>query len=82
MGVMKVVLPDKLEEKFREEIFERKGMKKGNLSESAAEAIEMWLKKSRKEKEEKKTKEKETEEKEAEEETEEETSEDEESWSL
>ncbi len=43
MGEMKIVLPDELEEKFREEIFKTKGMKKGNISESVAEAIEMWI---------------------------------------
>ncbi len=44
MGEMKIVLPDELEEKFREEIFKTKGMKKGNISKSVAEAIEMWIK--------------------------------------
>lgn len=43
MGEMKVVLSDELEEKFREEVFKSKGMKKGNLSKSVQEAIEMWI---------------------------------------
>lgn len=49
MGEMKVVLPDDLEEKFRKKVFETKGMKKGNLSESAKEAIKMWIKSKRNE---------------------------------
>lgn len=44
MGEMKIVLPDELEEKFRKEIFKTKGMKKGNISKSVAEAIKMWIK--------------------------------------
>lgn len=59
---MKIVLPDELEEKFREEIFKTKGMKKGNISKSVAEAIKMWIKaKPEQEKEEKEEPEEETE---------------------
>lgn len=43
MGEMKIVLPDDLEEEFREVVFKTKGMKKGNLSKSAVEAIELWI---------------------------------------
>jgi len=33
MGKMNVVLPDDVEERFRRAVFEKKGMKKGNISE-------------------------------------------------
>jgi len=44
MGKMNIVLPDDLEEKFRKAIYEKKGMKKGNISEALEEAIEIWIK--------------------------------------
>lgn len=43
MGKMNVVLNDELEEKFKRAIFERKGMKKGNISEALEEAINQWI---------------------------------------
>ncbi len=43
MGKMNVVLDDELEVKFREAVFKRKGMKKGNISEALAEAINEWI---------------------------------------
>jgi hypothetical protein len=43
MGKMNIVLSDELEEKFRRVIFERKGMKKGNISEALEEAIRQWM---------------------------------------
>lgn len=43
MGKMNIVLDDALEEKFRRAVFERKGMKKGNISEALEEAIEHWI---------------------------------------
>ena len=43
MGKMNIVLSDELEEKFRKAVFERKGMKKGNISEALKEAIEQWM---------------------------------------
>jgi hypothetical protein len=43
MGKMNVVLKDDLEEKFRRTVFERKGMKKGNISIALEEAIEQWI---------------------------------------
>jgi len=43
MGKMNIVLEDKLEQEFRKTVFERKGMKKGNISEALEEAIEMWI---------------------------------------
>ncbi|MBA3749657.1 MAG: hypothetical protein H0X03_01940 [Nitrosopumilus sp.] len=40
---MNIVLPDDLEQKFRKSVFEKKGMKKGNISEALEEAIQAWL---------------------------------------
>jgi len=44
MGKMNIVLDDELEKRFRKAVFERKGMKKGNISEALQEAIEQWMK--------------------------------------
>jgi hypothetical protein len=44
MGRIDVNLPDHLERAFREEVFRRKGFKKGNISESIKEAITLWMK--------------------------------------
>jgi hypothetical protein len=43
MGKMNIVLDDNLEERFRKSVFEKKGMKKGNISEALEEAIEAWI---------------------------------------
>jgi len=43
MGNIKVILPDELEQKFREEVFKSKGMKKGNLTLAIEEAVKMWI---------------------------------------
>ena len=45
MGKIYVVLPDDLEEKFRKAVFNRFGMKKGNLTIAIEEAIEDWVNK-------------------------------------
>lgn len=42
MGKMNVVLPDDVEERFRRAMFERMGMKKGNISE-VEEAVDLWM---------------------------------------
>jgi hypothetical protein len=44
MGKMNVVLKDETEKKFRRAVFERKGMKKGNISDALEEAIDQWIK--------------------------------------
>lgn len=44
MGKMNIVLDDKTEEKFRKAVFQRKGMKKGNISNALEEAIDLWIK--------------------------------------
>ena len=43
MGKMNVVLDDELEKRFRETVFKRKGMKKGNISAALEEAIRQWM---------------------------------------
>ena len=43
MGNIKVILPDELEEEFREEVFKSKGMKKGNLTLAIEEAVKQWI---------------------------------------
>lgn len=40
---MNIVLDDETERKFREAIFKRKGMKKGNISQALEEAIDQWM---------------------------------------
>ncbi|HKZ42171.1 MAG TPA: hypothetical protein VJ044_14495 [Candidatus Hodarchaeales archaeon] len=40
---MNIVLDDKLEEQFRKTVFQRKGMKKGNISKAIQEAIVSWI---------------------------------------
>lgn len=48
MGNIKVILPDELEQKFREAVFKSKGMKKGNLTIAIEEAIKNWIELQRK----------------------------------
>ena len=43
MGNIKVILPDNLEQKFREEVFKSKGMKKGNITLAIEEAVQLWI---------------------------------------
>lgn len=43
MGSIKVILSDDLEEKFRNEVFKSKGMKKGNITIAIEEAVSMWI---------------------------------------
>jgi epoxyqueuosine reductase QueG len=40
---MNIVLDDKLEKRFRKAVFDKKGMKKGNISEALEEAIKDWI---------------------------------------
>ncbi|HZC20367.1 MAG: hypothetical protein JO327_02545 [Nitrososphaeraceae archaeon] len=44
MGKLLVALDDELEKRFREAVFRRYGMKKGNLTNAISEAIDLWLK--------------------------------------
>lgn len=38
-----VLIKDDLDEKFREAVFQRKGMHKGNITEAIEEAIDQWI---------------------------------------
>lgn len=38
-----VLIRDDLDEQFRNAIFKRKGMRKGNLTEALEEAIQCWI---------------------------------------
>jgi hypothetical protein len=40
---MDVYLTEDQERRFKEEVFKRKGMKKGNISEAVQEAILLWM---------------------------------------
>jgi hypothetical protein len=43
MGRLVLIIRDELEEKFREAVFKRYGMKKGNLTKAIEEALELWI---------------------------------------
>jgi hypothetical protein len=43
MVKINVSIDDKIEENFRKEVYKRKGMKKGNISEALEEAINSWI---------------------------------------
>ena len=43
MGRIDVLLPDVLEKRLREEVFRRKGLRRGNLTEALQEAVTLWL---------------------------------------
>jgi hypothetical protein len=45
MGRLVLVISDELEQKFREEVYRRYGMKKGNLTRAVEEAIKDWINK-------------------------------------
>jgi len=44
MGKLTLTLNDELEKRFRDEIYKRFGMKKGNIQTAIEEAIEFWIK--------------------------------------
>ena len=44
MGKITLTIRDDLEKRFREEIFRRLGMRKGNIQVAIEEAIELWTK--------------------------------------
>ena len=44
MGRLNLSVNDDVESKFRNAVFKKKGMKKGNLTQSLEEAMLMWIK--------------------------------------
>lgn len=44
MGRIDLILPDDLEKRFRQEVANRLGMKRGNLTKAGIEAIQLWIK--------------------------------------
>jgi hypothetical protein len=43
MGKLNIKIQDGIDAKFREEVFKRKGMKKGNLTDALEEAMLLWI---------------------------------------
>ena len=44
MGNINIVLSDNTEERFRQAVAKKLGMKKGNISKALEEAIDLWIK--------------------------------------
>lgn len=47
VGKLNISLSDELEEKFREVVFKKFGMKKGNINKAFEEAIDDWINKNK-----------------------------------
>lgn len=45
MGKINLVVSDKLEKEFREAVFKKYGMKRGNITKATEEALKDWIKK-------------------------------------
>ena len=45
-----VLIKDELDEKFRETVFKKKGMHKGNITAAVEEALECWVREQSEEK--------------------------------
>lgn len=43
MGRIDVILDDDFEKKFRDEVYRRYGMKRGNMTEAIREALQLWM---------------------------------------
>jgi hypothetical protein len=43
VGKLNVKIKEEIDKKFREEVFKRKGMRKGNITEAIEEAMLLWI---------------------------------------
>lgn len=43
MGRIDIILPDQLENEFRQEVAKRLGMRRGNLTKAVQDAIKQWI---------------------------------------
>lgn len=48
MARMNLVVSDKVEEKFRETVFRKYGMKKGNITKATEQALQEWIEREKK----------------------------------
>lgn len=48
VGKLNVKVKEEIDKKFREEVFKRKGMRKGNITEAIEEAMLLWINTSQK----------------------------------
>ena len=44
MGKLNIILDDTVEKNFRDAVYHKLGMKKGNISKALEEAIDLWIK--------------------------------------
>jgi len=47
MGKMNLDIDEKVDKKFRDTIYKKKGMKKGNLTDAVEEAMLLWITRNR-----------------------------------
>jgi len=43
MGKLSLTINDNLEKRFRDTVYQRKGYRKGNISEAVEESFELWI---------------------------------------
>ena len=43
MGRIDIILPDDIEKKFRNKVFKKFGMKRGNITLAVKEAVNLWI---------------------------------------
>lgn len=43
MARIDVILPEEMEKRFRDEVYKRKGLKRGNMTEAIQEALVLWM---------------------------------------
>jgi len=43
MSRLVLTVPEELEKRFRDAVYKRYGMKKGNISKAVREALELWI---------------------------------------